>query len=507
MQDPTVALTPDAIQFAPITLLDNLDNLVFETIITGTLVDLQNAISYRIRYYLTQEDAINGFLHARQVLGKTMLYVAVTAHQCNDRINKIDWLISQGARVDLANQKAQMDNEFNCSPLLGAAFFGQFESLCHLIENYCRLDRVRNIASRLLFAAVCSKHTPLISCRKVMEYLIQRFQISPYTLVDFGNDLIEPLIVKIALLDGKDNIPLKIFLKVLEKLNIPIDLHHEACIKPIIISPTPTFFPSAQWNLDVNNFEKDEDLQNTKPIYTLPVLAAVLARGTAPVARYLMVEKKLNMERTLTQDGFRPIDFFYERVKELTSKGFTNDLSDLILILDFIPLLLDSPVFLQMSITVNSAKRSLLGYLLGDVINILFSQPNFCDLPNFTKYFDSYLQCVKAVLGKVYPLIRWMPSINQHNIIYPNLRSNNKSFNNTRAEFREITKEDPSNLQAYCIQGDSNNYFIALDVQKFNFESETIQSILLQKAQGSNWIMVPDSTVTNLVKKRGHGGS
>lgn len=463
MQYPPEVPTLDAIQLAHLQLLDN---LLFHTLINGTLVDLQRAIHDRIGNYQTQADAMNGLLYANKAHGETLLYVAVTAPKCNERFNKIDWLIAQGARIDVANQKQQLDDELNCTPLLGAAFSGRLESLQHLIEKHCQSNEIKNFASRLLFATVCGRHTPITLRKNLMEYLIQKFKISPWTLVHFDKGPIEPLIVKISLFNAKENIPLKIFLEVLSKLNIPIDLHHEVGIRSIT----------------GNNFT-----------YTLPVLAVVLERGTAAVAKYLITEKNLDIERMLGHSSIRPIDFFYERVKEFSSKDFTNDLSELVLILEFIPLLLDSPVFLRMAGTVNLSKRSLLGYLLGYVRDILFSQPNFSDHPNFIEYFDSYLQCLKAIIARVHPSIQWTQPVGEVNVTYAYLKSPYQSLNKTRAEFRAIIKLDPTNQTAYCIQGNDTNHFITIDAQKFNFESQTIQHILLQKAQAARSYWTVDS--------------
>lgn len=463
--------------------LENLDRRIFYAILMGTLAELQETVAFRIHYYPTEDDALNSFLYVTEAFGETMLYVAVTATKCYQRLNKIDWLISRGARIYIANQKKLVDHEFNCTPLLAAAYFGKFGTLQHLIENHCQAFPINNLASRLLFATVCGTHHPIISWENVMRYLIQKFQISPWTLVTFDDDLIEPLIVKIALFDEKDKIPLKIFLGVLRGLNIPIDLQH-------VVEIT---LPQRSY-------------------HSLPILAAVLARGTASVAKYLITEQNLNMERMLQNSHTRPVDFFYERIQQFSCQDFTNDLSNLILILEFIPLLLDSPLFLKMTGNVNSTKKSLLGYLLGDIKDILFNLPNFHEIPEFSEYFDAYLNCLKETLTRVYPTIQWTYLLNENTTIKSHLRSSSKSLPAAQAELAEIINLDPSNEHAYLIGTDETDYFVTLSVLEFNFESEQVQHILLQKAQAatSNLTTVIEagaSRFTLLGKRREDGDS
>ncbi len=439
-----------------ITQLGKTDKMLKPAINSGNLQFFQTLMRTRIK--IIGNSALHTVFIDGELIDQTPFY-AVALSPNRHKIAMLTWLLEAGADVNAKSGFGKFDS-LSETPLLAAAYWGLFDVFKFLIESgKVDLDHPAQTPTKLLYTANFNRlpndrlPNETQEHKKISAYLIARYLISPWDIVSYTQGQLKPLIEEVALNDADDITMLKEFIEVCNEAGLLVDLSTQVKI------PNPT---------------------SEEPEYSLPLLAAVLLAGTFKVAEYLINTLRLDLNKKIEQGEWlfgSPIDLFKSRVTNFISVYQDTDEQEeeLEAIIRIASLLLDKDDFLKGKTTNSLQQRvSYLSYILVDLIAD-FNENKSCQLAKIMTVMD--------ILSKAYPELQWANYNESCSIIC----SNHKPYVEAKRIFDDILELDPNTDSPYTLEEENNEYYIAVEVDKLNFNS--LSFILLSRSVTSrvNW--------------------
>jgi hypothetical protein len=404
-------------------------------------------------------EAYNLPIRKGEFVGQLPLYIAIiSTNEDGDTEKKfliIDWLIAKKANPDFKNStKAQESSHLNNTPLLGAAFWGEFEVARYLIEKKYIKNLYRdNLLAKLIYVVACHAEVASAERKKMLTYLMRKFEIDPFCSVSVDESTEEnPLLIEIAC-DVSEQEQFTDYVDVLTQCGFQLDFEQQ------------TAFQGPEWNIDQSPIE-----------YSLPLLSQVLSRGKAVIAQYLLEELNLDPAK-LNNHGRKltPVDVFACRVGAYDCRK--NDSAELETIYEIARLLLGSPAFLNKK-TENSSResKSLLRFILEDLI-----------LPEDHTYSVSKCRLLQTIFNKIHPQLKWTYQAEEDSeqdtiCLFSNVRSSAQALKDLVA----VKEVDPHNQDAYSIGNASRGVSVITISDVTQFDWEEIEKLLLRKSRLSN---------------------
>ncbi len=423
-------------------------------------------------------EAYNIPIRKGEFVGQLPLYVAVISNSeegdHSKKFQMIDWLISKKANPDFKNSaKARSScSAFNNTPLLGSAFWGEFETTRYFIDKrYIKNLYMDNLLPKLVFVVACRAEVTSEKRKEMLTYLVSKFSIDPFSNICVDDVMEEnPLLIEVAC-ESTELEQFADYVEVTKECGFEIDFEQQ------------TTFQAPEWRIDQSPIQ-----------YSLPLLSQVLFRGSAKVARHLIVEMRLDPEKANEHGGkTAPIDAFSCRVGAF-AKSKKDKLSEADEIFEIAAMLLDYPIFLNKKIADSQRNdESLLCFILEDLIAADDGVTS-----------ESYGRLLQTIFNKVHPkLKKWSYRTKETDdqvTVY--FISKGRPSTEAEADLVFLKEADPLNEKAYSITSTSKGLCVIKisDIADFNWEG--IEKLLLQNLRASNSSVPPAAASLTFLASR-----